>query len=121
MRARLFDNREHTILNACHKKTAEDELWESLAACIILQACKDYDCRSNSDDGYGIDVNRESAIRFLRSQYYDMLSTTGVTGEELMRHIDKYGMPQVSIEMIIGTGRKKANYGKEGEQSAGAL
>lgn len=121
MRTRLFEDKEHTVLNAYHKRTAEDEIWESLAACIILQACKDYDCRSNSDDGYGINVNRESAIRFLRSQYYDMLSTTGVTGEELMRQIDEHGLPQVSIEMIIGTGRKRECYGAEGETSAGAL
>lgn len=122
MREKLYDNCEHKILNATRKSTDTDRIYEGLAACIILQALKDYKGRKIGSKGYDLGRNRADAMRFFQSDYFDLLRQTEITGEMWMAIVDTHGLPQISTEMILGTGRKKDwCYGEEGEESAGAL
>lgn len=122
MREKLYDNCEHKILNATRKSTGIDRIYEGLAACIILQALKDYKGRRIGTKGNDLDRNRADAMRFFQSDYFDLLRQTEITGEMWMEIVDTHGLPQISTEMILGTGRKKDwYYGAEGETSAGAL
>ena len=86
------------------------DVYEGLAACVILQALRDYHGK--------MDMYRQSAITFMRSEHFKLFSD--MAGELWMAYVDKYGVPNVSTDAILGTGRKKDwCYGKEGEKTAG--
>lgn len=120
MRTRLFENCEHKILNAFHKQSDMDQRYSGLAACIIYQALKDYAGRKVGSHGSDLDRNRADAIRFLQSEYFDMICQSEVTGEGWMRIVDECGLPQVSTDTILGVGRKKGwYYGAKRKETAG--
>ena len=108
MHEHLFDNCEHKILNP--RIVKRDDRYEGLAACVILQALRDYD---------KCNMYRDSAIRFLKSERFGLFSE--ISGELWMAYVDRYGLPNISTDLLIGTGRKKDDfYGKKGEKTAGA-
>ena len=107
MHEHLFDNCEHKMLNPRHAK--RDDRYEGLAACVILQALRDYD---------KCNMYRDSAIRFLKSERFGLFSE--ISGELWMAYVDRYGLPNISTDSLIGTGRKKDDfYGEKRETIAG--
>ena len=107
MRDKLFENCEHKIMNP---PTRRSDVYEGLAACVILQALKDY---------VGNEY-RASAKQFLLSEHFRLFSD--VSGELWMEYAEQYGVRNISMDAIIGTGRKKDwCYGKKGKQGAGTI
>ena len=94
------------VFNDVRKRSREDECWHSLAMCIILQALKDYIGRTSGYARESMDWRRMDAELFLRSAYCSFLCVDmQVDGEKLMEYVDRYGMPQVLTEQILGLHR----------------
>lgn len=65
---------------------SEDEStgWRLLANAIILQAIRDYRCNM---------ISKTQLIKFLRSDYFDVLSRGAVSADAIMQEVIENGRP----------------------------